>query len=273
MPRPKVSVVMAVYNFNRMPMRGIETMLSQSMEDLEFVLVDDGSNEETGNILKHYATQDRRIRLIRNDHRMRLASCLNRGIKLTKTNYIARADVNISYHRDRLGHQIDFMEKHPDIDILGSNFYLGVDKMEKSARRQIRLPEMHEQIIRKLSIYNCICHPSIMYKREKLIPFGPYKDGFGRAQDYHLWMRVRKRLKFHNLQKFLLTKWHRAKAWDELSRVECLKGSFQARVAGLSTSPYIWGDIAGFSMLFLLPINESWIHNLLKSLKKSKILT
>jgi glycosyltransferase involved in cell wall biosynthesis len=263
---PSVSVVMAVYNFNRMPMKGIETMLSQSMGDFEFILVDDGNHDGTERILAEYAAKDSRIRLIVNEKRLRLASSLNKATKLARADYIARADVNISYHRDRLKKQFDFIEKRPDIDILGSNFYWGVDGKEQV--RQIILPEKHSQIIRRLSVGSCMCHPSIIFRREKLVPFGPYKEGFGWGEDYHLWMRTRNKLRFHNLQEFLLTKWHRPEPWKELSRIEYFKGNFLSRIAGFSTSPSVWLNITCFPMVFMSFISDTWIYRLSRSLRQ-----
>lgn len=261
----RVSVVMSVYNFNRTPMRGVETILSQSMEDFEFILVDDGSDKNTHRILEEYAQKDNRIRLIVNEKRLHLAASLNKAIKLAQTEYIARADVNISYNPDRLKVQLEFIENHPDIDILGSNFYWGTDGLDEI--REIVLPETHEKIIRRLSIICCICHPSVFYRRKTLIPYGPYKDGFGWGEDYHLWMRIRNRLKFHNLQMFLLTKWHRPNPWKgrkDLTRFEYFKGELLSRMSGLLTSPSIIIDIGSLPTVFSVFIDRTWIYMLLK---------
>jgi glycosyltransferase involved in cell wall biosynthesis len=231
-------------------MRGIETILSQSMEDFELILVDDGSDKNTHRILEEYAQKDNRIRLIVNEKKLHLASSLNKAIKLARTEYIARADVNISYHPDRLKIQLEFMGKKTDVDILGSNFYWGTDGSNEV--REITLPETHDKIIRQLSVNCCICHPSVVYNRNVVIPYGPYTDGFSWAQDYHLWMRVRNKLKFYNLQAPLLTKWHRPKPWKELSKIECFKGNVKSRLAGFFTSPNILLDIVNFPRVFLV---------------------
>jgi len=246
----RISVIMSVYNFNRTPMRGVETILSQSMEDFEFILVDDGSDKNTHRILEEYAQKDNRIRLIVNEKRLHLASSLNKAIKLAQAKYIARADVNISYNPDRLKVQLEFMENHPDIDILGSNFYWGTDGSDEI--REIVLPEMHDHIIRRLSIACSICHPSVMYKRVALMRYGAYKEGFGWGEDYHLWMRIRNKVKFHNLHEFLLIKWHRPNPCKELSKIECFKGNVKSRLAGFSTSPNVLLDLINFPRVFLI---------------------
>jgi glycosyltransferase involved in cell wall biosynthesis len=266
----KVAVAMSVYNFNRKPMRGIETTLSQTMKDFEFIIVDGGSEEKTKEILAEYAARDKRIKLVTLEKRIRLASSLNKAISMTSAEYIARADVNISYHPERLEKQIRFMEEHSDIDILGSNFYWAVDG--EAQTREIILPETHDQIARKLSTHCCMCHPSVVFRRQKLMPFGPYIEGFGCAEDYHLWMRVRNKLKLHNLQEFLLIKWHRRPpVWQnrrDISRFEYVKGDFLSRAAGFSTSPNILSDIAYFPMVLYGFVSETWFYNALKKLQR-----
>ena len=267
--KPRVSIVMSVYNFNRSHMQGIESMLSQSMEDFEFILVDDGSNEQTRKRLEEYANSDSRITLIVNEKRLRLASSLNRAIRRARTDYIARADVNISYHVDRLRIQYEFIEKHPAIHILGSNFYWGIDG--QNGVTQIVMPHTHEEIIKRMSFGCSICHPSVVYRKNRLMPYGPYQEGFGWGEDYHLWMRVRDKMQFHNLQAVLLTKWHRPEPWKgriELSRFGYFKGELQSRMAGLFTSPSIWIDITSFPMVFMSFISETWLHDLFKFLKR-----
>jgi|LGOV01.1.fsa_nt_gb glycosyltransferase involved in cell wall biosynthesis len=238
-----VSVVISVYNFNAYPIRGIETTLDQSYTDFEFIIVDDGSDQETKGILGKYTERDSRIKLLTNNGNLKLASSLNRGIRFAKGEYVARADANIDYHRQRLEKQLDFMENHPDIDILGSNFLWATEG--KIEQKLIKLPETHLRIVRALSKGNCICHPSVFLRKDRLMPFGPYKEGFGKGQDYNLWMRARKKLSFHNLQQPLLVKWHRSNPWKG-RLVEYFFNDIQIRIIGLKTSPNPMKDILYF---------------------------
>jgi glycosyltransferase involved in cell wall biosynthesis len=229
-----ISVVMSVHNFDRYPIPGIETTLEQTYTDFEFIVVDDGSNYETKESLYKYASSDNRIKLLTNEKNLKLASSLNRGIREAKGKYIARADVNIEYHQSRLQKQIDFLENHPEIDVVGSNFLWATEGKVK--QRYIKLPEKNKEIIKKLSRANCICHPSVMYRKERLIKYGPYKEGFGKPEDYHLWMKTRKDLQFYNMQQSLLLKWHRANPWND-RLFEYFINDFKLRIMGIKTSP------------------------------------
>lgn len=238
---PMISVVMSIFNFSHYPIKGIETTLAQSYTDFEFIIIDDGSNQQTKEILNGYAQCDNRIKLLVNETNIKLASSLNRGIRKAKGKYIARGDVNIDYHKTRLRKQLDFLENHPDVDVVGSNFYWAVEGQVD--QKHIILPETHQEIVRGLSKGNCICHPSVMFRKDRLMPFGPYKEGFGKAQDYHLWMRARKTVRFHNLQEFLLVKWHRKHPYKEISRLEYFVNGILSRCEGLRTSQNLLIDI------------------------------
>ena len=261
----EVSVVMSVHNFKKTPMRGIETMLSQSMRDYEFILIDDGSEGDTKSLLEDYARRDSRIKLVVNEKRLRLASSLNKAVGFAQGKYIARADVNIDYHPDRLKKQIDFLISNSNVDIVGSNFYWGIEGDQKLG--EIVFPKEHIDIVRRLSRSCCICHPSVVFVKDRLVPYGPYKEGYGRVQDYNLWMRSRGEMKFHNIQAFLLTKWLRPNPWRELSRIECLKGNIRSRISGFATSTCIYRDIFYFPLTFMYLINNTWVHRLIKKLQ------
>lgn len=239
----RISVVMSIYNFNRYPIRGIETTLDQSFTDFEFIIIDDGSDQKTKKVLAKYAEHDSRIRLLANDRNMKLSSSLNRGIRIAKGKYIARADANVEYDRSRLKRQHEYMEDHGDVDVLGSNFFWATEG--RTEAKPIVLPEKHEEIVQTLSKGNCICHPSVFFRKDRLVHFGPYREGFGKGQDYNLWLRTRRTLKFHNYQEPLLVKWHRSNAWDN-KLVEYCFNDVRNRIVGLKTSPNPIKDILYF---------------------------
>ncbi len=238
-----VSVVLSIYNFDRYPIKGIETILDQSYTDFEFIIVDDGNNYSTREILFKYAESDNRIILLHNEKNLKLASSLNKGIREASGKYVARADANVDYHESRLQKQINFLDNYPEIDVVGSNFYWATEG--KEGQKYIKLPETNKEIIIKLSSVNCMCHPSVMYRREKLIRFGPYKEGFGKAEDYYLWMKARKDLQFYNIQEPLLIKWHRANPWKD-KLFEYFINDIKIRVMGMKTSPNPIIDILFF---------------------------
>jgi len=119
---------MPVFNGERYLYESIRSILMQSFKDFEFIIINDGSTDGTSRILGSF--NDDRIRLIQREHRG-FSPSLNEAIQLSKGNYIARMDADDIAMKDRLRLQYDFLESHPDIDILGGQAEV-VDERGKS---------------------------------------------------------------------------------------------------------------------------------------------
>ncbi|GHT42019.1 hypothetical protein AGMMS49921_06250 [Endomicrobiia bacterium] len=114
---PKVSVVMPTYNTETHLSKAIDSILAQTFDDFEFLIVDDNSTDKTREIIKSY--NDKRVRLI--DGRCNgLAAALNHGICEANGEYIARMDADETSLPTRFGKQVVYMDEHRDITVLGS---------------------------------------------------------------------------------------------------------------------------------------------------------
>ena len=109
----KISVVMPTYNASKYVSEAIESTLKQSFFDFEFIIVDDGSTDNTREIIRSY--DDNRIKLVENEHNF--IGSLNKGLELAGGKYIARMDADDIMHIDRLKIQYSIMEAKPEIDI------------------------------------------------------------------------------------------------------------------------------------------------------------
>src|SRR6476646_1873373 len=116
---PPISVVMAVYNSEQTAPESIESILQQTFSDFEFIIVDDGSTDSTGEILHAYARLDNRIKLYTQEN-LGLIASLNRHCRLAKGRYIARMDADDVSSPDRFEKQFGFLEAHPEIGVLGT---------------------------------------------------------------------------------------------------------------------------------------------------------
>lgn len=115
----KVSVVMPVYNSEKYLKESIESILNQSYSDLEFIIINDGSTDNSFKIIKEYAKLDKRINVISRENKGIVYS-LNEAIRLAKGEYIARMDADDISAPKRIEKQISFLKSHRDIDILGT---------------------------------------------------------------------------------------------------------------------------------------------------------
>src|SRR5947209_7771425 len=156
---PRLSVVMPVYNAASVVREAIESILNQTFSDFEFIIVDDGSTDDSGKILREYAGRDDRIRLYTQENHGLVAS-LNRYCRLANGRYIARMDADdISLPR-RFEKQFHFLEAHPEVGILGT-WIQDID--ENGAPRTAWPVPTDPAVIQWFLMFgNCIAHPSVM---------------------------------------------------------------------------------------------------------------
>ena len=119
MTAPPLSVAMSVYNGERFLAEAVESILSQSFGDFEFLILDDGSHDGTRDILAEYGGRDPRIRVILRENRGLVAS-LNQLIGEARAPLVARMDADDISHRDRFSRQLAFLAGNPDYGVIGS---------------------------------------------------------------------------------------------------------------------------------------------------------
>ncbi len=200
---PLVSVIIPVYNANGFLAGAIESIQNQTYKNLEIIIIDDGSTDETPKILKSLTKKDKHIKILTNKKNLNIASSLNRGIKLAKGKYIARMDADDIALTNRIEKQIKFLQTHPDVVILGgqcktidiNNIIIG-HKFFPITDTQIRDALYYE---------NPIQHPTVIFNTN-LIPknFSWYNSDLPPAEDYDLFFRLAKFGKLHNLNTVVL---------------------------------------------------------------------
>lgn len=120
--RPLVSVIMSVFNENpEFLIEAIHSILAQTYTNFEFIIIDDGSDEECKRILHDFSLFDSRIRIITNISNIGLTKSLNKGIEVSQGKYIARMDSDDFSLPMRIELQVQYMEKHNDVIVLGTD--------------------------------------------------------------------------------------------------------------------------------------------------------
>lgn len=197
---PTASVIMSVYNGEKYLRESIESILNQTFTDFEFIIIDDGSTDETKKIIASY--QDSRIVFISRANKGLVAS-LREGIQKARGKFIARQDDDDVSEKDRLKKMIETLEANPEIGLIGSarqNIDEAGNKLDI-----ITMPLSNADIRLYLCYHNPFCHGSIMFKKSDYVKVGGYEEGFVPAEDYRLWTRLLEVTKGMNLPDVLYT--------------------------------------------------------------------
>ncbi len=193
---PIVSVVMSTYNRADKLKRVIESVLNQTFDNFEFIIVNDGSTDGTREVLRSYQKRDKRIILVENKENRGLIYSLNRGLALARGKYIARIDDDDEMLTRRLSRQTEYMEQHPEAAVLCTGYYAYKNQESESGetvRRRVRIgcPSPAEQVYINLHFANGIAHSTTMLRRSFLEEKGlSYHADYKSAEDYKLWTDV-----------------------------------------------------------------------------------
>jgi glycosyltransferase involved in cell wall biosynthesis len=199
MNKPLVSIILPVYNGATYLHEAISSILAQDFSDIELIAINDASKDESDKIIKGF--NDSRIRHISNSTNLGLATALNLGIEESKGKFIARMDQDDIADPRRLRLQIATFEKDKSLGICGSNFHaFGGDEIYNS-----NYPLSHDKIFTNLLFYNCIAHPTVMFRKSVFTENRlNYIKEFDWAEDFDLWTRARHITKMTNIKKPLL---------------------------------------------------------------------
>ncbi len=193
--KPMVSVIMSVYNSEKYLEDSVKSMLSQTHQDFEFIIINDASTDGTEKILKKF--DDPRIKIITNHENLGLTKSLNKGIKLAKGKYIARMDADDISLPQRLETQVNFLEKNPDYALVGSSYYQidGTGKINTLINVLTGDPQIKEGLKKQ----NWFGHGSVMMRKDALLRIGGYDERFKFSQDYDLWLKFSELYKIANI--------------------------------------------------------------------------
>lgn len=206
---PMISVVMPVYNAEKYVAEAIESILNQTYNDFEFIIIDDCSTDDSYKIIEDYTEKDKRIKLFRNEINMRLPKTLNFGISKSSGKYIARMDADDISLPERFAKQVEFMEQNPEIGVCGTWFKLCSAYMSDAIENVLVDNSIDNESIRVEMLFKgcCVGHPTTfirmgVFKSDNLW----YDESLGGlAEDYELWVRcIKNNINFYNIPLCLL---------------------------------------------------------------------
>src|SRR5256885_7165052 len=185
---PTISVIMSVYNAEKYLCKAIDSIVAQTFADFEFIVIDDGSTDSSPQILKRFAEKDSRLRVETRANKG-LTRSLNEAIALSRGEFLARMDADDIALPNRLQIQVDFLQAHSDVVLLGGGYEL-IDGAGRLLTKII--PPADDATLQEhaLSGRTPICHPLAMMRRDAVAKVGGYDETLAAAQDLDLWLKL-----------------------------------------------------------------------------------
>ncbi len=184
---PAISVLLPVYNGETFIREAVESILKQSFKDFELLIINDGSTDKSGIILRDLAAADKRILLIERAN-AGLVSTLNEGINRARGEFIARMDADDVAYPERLERQYKHIIKKPNLGVLGTfiNIINGTGEIIRVSNYPVK-PKETAQFLEQ----GCpVAHPTVMMRRKAVLKTGGYRKAFSHCEDYDLWLRM-----------------------------------------------------------------------------------
>lgn len=189
--QPRVSVLMPLYNAENTLDESLDSVLSQSMQDIEVVAVDDGSQDGSAIILRDWMQRDPRVRPVFAEH-AGIVEAPNKGLHMCRGEFIARMDADDRMHRYRLQRQVEYFESNPFLSVVSCLVETfaedGVGEGMRIYQDWLNALVTHADIAREIFIESPIANPTAMMRRSELVALGGYQER-GWPEDYDLWLR------------------------------------------------------------------------------------
>lgn len=201
-----ISVVMSNYNtpINYLK-EAIDSVLNQTYSNFEFIIIDDGSTDDSLEFIKSY--DDPRIKLFINEENIGLTKTLNKGLQLAQGEFIARMDTDDVCYPERFEKQIAYMKNHPNTIVCGA-WAMVIDENNNERTEEWAQGVINDNEVYRIHLLFCnypnVWHPSVLMRHQLLLDNHiEYNTEFKYAQDYELWTRCSKIANFHIVPKYL----------------------------------------------------------------------
>ncbi len=187
---PTLSVLMTVYQGARYLPATLDSVLTQSFTNFEFIVVDDGSSDGTGALLDAAAARDGRLAVLRNPTNRGITRSMNRLFPIARGRFVTRHDSDDLSARERFAQQVAFLDSNPDVGMVSSQIgVIGPDGTPVPVSKFVSGND-NAAIQAQLYDYNCLCQGSVMFRRECRESVGLYDEALELSEDYDFWLRM-----------------------------------------------------------------------------------
>ncbi len=194
------SILLSVHNGEETLSQCLSSIAAQTYTDYEIIIIDDASTDATPNIISHWQEHFKQpITLITHKKNQGLTKSLNEGMKIAQGKYIARIDADDQWHSEKLEKQIDYLQTHPKIGVLGT-WYLNATTKNS---RTIKTPPSDSEIRHTIYRRNPFGHSTVIMRKKILTEINGYNELLRFGQDRDLWFRLLNKTEFANIPKVL----------------------------------------------------------------------
>jgi glycosyltransferase involved in cell wall biosynthesis len=237
---PLVSVVLPAYNAQEYILEAVESILEQTFSDFELIIINDGSVDETFNILETIKAKDPRVRVYHRENQG-LVKSLNFAINESRGKYIARMDADDISLPTRLEKQVDVLELNRNIDVVGCDYFT-IDS-RGYRKKLVELPKSSSDILLALTYSVPVAHPSVMIRKEIFERY-LYQESY--VEDYLLWANIFAVDNFYNLEEPLFEYRHNyGSSFSDTKRLRMMKE--EASVSKNYIEKNFIRDLCGYS--------------------------
>lgn len=200
-PKFLVSIIIPTYNGAKYIKRAVESVQNQTYKNIEIIITNDASTDETFNIISELGKKDPRIVILTNKTNLGFVKSLNKGAGKAQGKYITRIDDDdIWCDVDRLEKQVGFLETHPDYVLVGGGM-IKIDEKNREISRYL-FPEKDEDIRKSILFCHSIAHGTVFFRKDAFEEVKGYDEEFGFFADTELSLKLGKIGKFYNFQEY-----------------------------------------------------------------------
>lgn len=187
MTPPRVTVLIGAYNSARTLDRAIDSILAQTLADLELIVIDDGSRDETADVIARAVAADERVRMLSMQRNVGIARSLNAGLQAARAPAVAVQDADDFSAPQRLERQLAVLDARPEVAVVGSRMH-EVDEQGRALapRTSFRPGDVNDVLLR----FNPLPNTSCMVRRDAALSAGGYDPRYRYAMEYDLWLRI-----------------------------------------------------------------------------------
>ena len=197
---PALSIIMTAYNAEKFIGHSIQSILNQTHQDFELIIINDGSNDNTKKVIETF--NDPRINYFENKKNSGIVFSRNRGLELAKGNFIAMLDSDDLAYPEKFEKQIAFLEQNKDFGMLGS-WAMFIDEEGNRLPGNWKLKAPPEMIPAIMLFKNYFLQSAVLYRKSCISQFS-FREGFDILEDYLIWLEIIKKYKAWNLQEYLI---------------------------------------------------------------------